>query len=180
MHKQCAHTHTHTHTHTRSACSILLATTFVCHSELVSRCWLSLDLAGVSVGLCGCYFPGAYYTLYCNTVRRMVSYHHHHELFFMYHSLDYVIFTSCNLRPLHRVMLYCNVGWCVKGSAEHHSCQQCFVAEWLGLSATVRVRVRSRTREWDFIPFHFYIYIYIFFFFFSVCVKSGKYLCLAH
>ena len=63
----------------------------------------------------------------------------------MYHSLEYVIFTSCNLRPLHHVILYCNVG-----SAVHHSRQQCLVAEWLGLSVTVRVRVRARAREWDF------------------------------
>ena len=31
-------------------------------------------------------------------------------LFFMYHSLEYIIFTSCNLRLLHCVILYCNVG----------------------------------------------------------------------
>ena len=28
--------------------------------------------------------------------------------------------------------------------------QQCLIAEWLGLNATVRVRVRARAREWDF------------------------------
>ena len=59
-----------------------------------------------------------------------------------------VIFTSCNLCPLHCVMLYCNVGWCVKGSAVHHSYQQCLVAEWLGLSVIVRVKLRARAREW--------------------------------
>ena len=37
----------------------------------------------------------------------------------------------------------------------HCSCQQCLVAEWLGL------RVRARTREWDF----------SFLLFFFVCVK---------
>ena len=68
----------------------------------------------------------------------------------MYRSLEYVIFTSCNLCPLHRVRLYCNVGWCVKGSAVHRSHQQPLVAEWLGLSVTVRVRVRARARECDF------------------------------
>ena len=26
----------------------------------------------------------------------------------------------------------------------HHSCQQCLLAEWLGLSVTVRFRVRAR------------------------------------
>ena len=30
----------------------------------------------------------------------------------------------------------------------HHSRQQCLVAEWLGLSVTVRVRVGARAREW--------------------------------
>ena len=45
-------------------------------------------------------------------------------------------------------VMYCNVGWCVKGSAVHHRHQQCLVAEWLGLSVTVRVRARAR--EWDF------------------------------
>ena len=67
-------------------------------------------------------------------------------LFFMYCSLEYVIFTSCNLHPLRRVILCCNVGWCVKGSAVHHRRQQSLVAEWLGLSVTVRVRVRARAR----------------------------------
>ena len=89
----------------------------------------------------------------------------HQGLFFMYRSLEYVIFTSCNLRPLHRVILYCNVGWCVKDSAVHRSRQQCLVAEWLGLSVTVRVRVRVRAREWDFSLL--------------VCVKSDQNLCLA-
>lgn len=41
---------------------------FYCQSELASRRWLSLDLAGVSVGMCGCYFPGAYYAFYCDVV----------------------------------------------------------------------------------------------------------------
>ena len=85
----------------------------------------------------------------------------------MYCSLEYIIFTSCNLRPLCRVILYCNVGWCVKGSAVHHHCQQCVVSEWLGLSFTVRVRARAR--EWDFAVLSF--------FFFSL--KVTKHLCLA-
>ena len=46
----------------------------------------------------------------------------------MYRSLEYVIFTSYTLRPLCRVILYCNVGWCVKGSAVHRSRQQSLVA----------------------------------------------------
>ena len=51
----------------------------------------------------------------------------------MYHSLEYFMFMSCNLRPLCSVILYYNVGWCVKGSAVHHCRHQCLVAEWLGL-----------------------------------------------
>ena len=43
----------------------------------------------------------------------------------------------------------------------HHRHQQCFIAEWLGLSVTVRVRAKARE--------------YIFFF----SVKSDKHLCLA-
>ena len=52
---------------------------------------------------------------------------------------------SCTLRPLRRVILYYNVGWCV-----HCSRQQFLVGEWLGLSVTVRVRFRARARECDF------------------------------
>ena len=74
----------------------------------------------------------------------------------MYHSLEYVIFTSCTLRPLCRVILYCNVGWCVKGSAVHRSRQQSLVAEWLGLSVTVRVKVRARPPNVIF-PFFFFL-----------------------
>ena len=59
-------------------------------------------------------------------------------------SLQYVIFTSCNVV----VLTYCNVGWCVKDSAVHRSQQQWVVAEWLGPSVAVRVRVRAR--EWNF------------------------------
>ncbi len=44
---------------------------FSCQSEVASRRWLRLDLAGVSVGMCGCYFPGAYYAFYCNQVRSL-------------------------------------------------------------------------------------------------------------
>ena len=71
----------------------------------------------------------------------------------MYRSLEYVIFMSCNLCPFCRV-IYCNAGWCVKGCIVHRSPQQCLVAEWLGLSFTVRVRVRARAKEWIF-PFFF-------------------------
>ena len=82
----------------------------------------------------------------------------------MYCSLEYVIFTSCNLRLLLRVIVYCNIGWCVKGSAVHHRHQQCLIAEWLELSVTVRVRARTRERDFGVL---------------LLCVKSDKYLCLA-
>jgi predicted membrane channel-forming protein YqfA (hemolysin III family) len=39
---------------------------FNCVSEYSSKLWLRLDLGGISVGLCGCYFPGAYYAFYCH------------------------------------------------------------------------------------------------------------------
>ena len=41
---------------------------FNCISESASKIWLRLDLGGISVGLCGCYFPGAYYAFYCHAV----------------------------------------------------------------------------------------------------------------
>ena len=46
-------------------------------------------------------------------------------------SLRYVMLLSL------RVILYCNVGWCVKDSAVHRSRQQWLVAEWLRFSVTV-------------------------------------------
>ena len=48
----------------------------------------------------------------------------------------------------------------------HHSCQQCLIAEWLGLNVTVTVRARARECEFSL--------------FFFVSVKSDKHLCLAH
>ena len=42
---------------------------FNCQSEMVHKRWFSLDLMGVSVGLIGCYFPGAYYAFHCHLVR---------------------------------------------------------------------------------------------------------------
>ena len=71
-------------------------------------------------------------------------------LFLMYCSLEYIIFTSCNLPPSRCVMLYCDVGWCIKGSAVHSSCQQCLIAKQLGLSVTVRIRARVRECEFPF------------------------------
>ena len=64
-------------------------------------------------------------------------------LFFMYFSIEHIIFMSCTLRPLRHVILYCNAGWCVKGSAVHRSRQQSLVVEQLGLSVIVRVKVKE-------------------------------------
>lgn len=42
---------------------------FACHrSEKTSRRWLSLDYAGISVGILGCYVPGIFYAFYCDAV----------------------------------------------------------------------------------------------------------------
>ncbi|KJE95397.1 progestin and adipoQ receptor family member IIIa [Capsaspora owczarzaki ATCC 30864] len=38
---------------------------FHCHSEDACRRWLRLDLLGISVAVCGCYFTGIYYGFYC-------------------------------------------------------------------------------------------------------------------
>ncbi|KAJ8380495.1 hypothetical protein SKAU_G00012730 [Synaphobranchus kaupii] len=46
---------------------------FCCHrSEKTSRCWLALDLTGISVGILGCYVPGVFYAFYCNNYWRQV------------------------------------------------------------------------------------------------------------
>ena len=81
----------------------------------------------------------------------------------MHHSLQYIIFTSCNVGY---VILYCKVGWCVKDRKVHHSRQQWFVTKWLGLGVTVGVRIRARAKGWNY-------------FFFFLCVKSDKDLCVA-
>ena len=65
-------------------------------------------------------------------------------LFFMYHSSQYIIFTSCNVVVLRRIILYCYVGWGVKDGAVIGSHQQWLVAKWLGLGVTVRVRAWAR------------------------------------
>ncbi|KAL7376853.1 hypothetical protein ABVT39_016998 [Epinephelus coioides] len=46
---------------------------FSCHrSEKTCRRWLSLDYAGISVGILGCYVPGIFYAFYCNAFWRQV------------------------------------------------------------------------------------------------------------
>ncbi|EDO36328.1 predicted protein [Nematostella vectensis] len=39
---------------------------FNCHSEKIFHRWFSLDLAGISLGLCSCYIPAVYYAYYCH------------------------------------------------------------------------------------------------------------------
>ena len=41
---------------------------FCCHSEKVFHLWLSMDLAGISLGVCACYIPAVYYAFYCHAV----------------------------------------------------------------------------------------------------------------
>ena len=64
----CSHT-----THTLQVCLFCSAGyhMFNCQSEMVHKRWFSLDLMGVSVGLIGCYFPGAYYAFHCHLVREV-------------------------------------------------------------------------------------------------------------
>ena len=51
----------------------------------------------------------------------------------MYRSLQYVIFTSCNVVVLRHILLYCSIGWYVKDGVVHRSRRQSLVAKWLGL-----------------------------------------------
>lgn len=38
---------------------------FCAQNEEVCKSWLALDLAGICIGLLGCYFPGIYYAYFC-------------------------------------------------------------------------------------------------------------------
>ena len=66
-------------------------------------------------------------------------------LYSMYHSLQYIIFTSmscnvsCNVVVLCGVLLYCNDDWCVKDSVGHRSRQQWLIAKWLGLGVNLQL-----------------------------------------
>ena len=62
------------------------------------------------------------------------------------------------------VILYCNIGWCVKDGAVHRSHQQRLIAKWLGLGVTVRVRG----------PGNGILLLFCF-----LCVKSDEDLCVA-
>ena len=46
---------------------------FNCHSEKIYHIWLALDLAGISLALCGCYVPSVYYAFYCQPVCKVSS-----------------------------------------------------------------------------------------------------------
>ena len=74
---------------------------FSCQSEYTSKRWLRLDLAGVSVGMCGCYFPGAYYAFYCNKVKQCLPYACIHSCTVVYFCKDgrgLPLSSSCLLR----------------------------------------------------------------------------------
>ncbi|XP_064632146.1 progestin and adipoQ receptor family member 3-like [Lineus longissimus] len=43
---------------------------FLCHSERASRRWLAMDLAGICIGLIGCYLPAVHYAFYCLSIWR--------------------------------------------------------------------------------------------------------------
>ena len=78
-------------------------------------------------------------------------------LYFMYRSLQFIIFMLCNVVVLRHIIWYCNIGWHVKDGVVHHGCQQWLVAKWLGLGVTVRVMVRARTREWNYLFFFCFV-----------------------
>ena len=104
--------------------------------------------------------------------RMMTSFYRHHALL--------CCFTALHARWRHADVcrLPCsascsgnNIGRCISAVHIRQRCsagirQQCFVAEWLGLSVTVRVRVRARAREWN--PFLL--------FFFLLCKCGGHHL----
>ena len=41
---------------------------FGCHSEKASKRWLAVDLAGILMGVIGCYLPAVHYAYYCLSV----------------------------------------------------------------------------------------------------------------
>ena len=43
------------------------------------------------------------------------------------------------LFSLGRVILYCNVGWCIKGGEVNWNYQQWVIAEWLGLGSGTEI-----------------------------------------
>lgn len=57
------------------ACMLLSAGfhVFFCHSEKAYKRWFAMDLAGISIGLFGCYLPAVHLAFYCNQVRRFVK-----------------------------------------------------------------------------------------------------------
>lgn len=73
---------------------------FLCLSEEASKLWLRLDLGGISVGLCGCYFPGAYYAFFCHQVSKWIS-------FCVYLFSSYWIITFQNWQFVYMVLMFC-------------------------------------------------------------------------
>ena len=67
-----------------------------------------------------------YLTLHYSTMARL------HGWYFMYRSLEYVIFTSCNVLRRIYSRIY-NTVLRIKDGVVHHSRQQSLVAKWLGL-----------------------------------------------
>ncbi|WAQ96137.1 PAQR3-like protein [Mya arenaria] len=45
---------------------------FGCHSERASKRWLAVDLAGILIGVIGCYLPAVHYAFYCLSIWRDV------------------------------------------------------------------------------------------------------------
>ncbi|KAH3862539.1 progestin and adipoQ receptor family member 3-like isoform X2 [Dreissena polymorpha] len=43
---------------------------FGCHSERASKRWLAVDLAGILIGVIGCYLPAVHYAFYCMSIWR--------------------------------------------------------------------------------------------------------------
>ncbi|KAK3590940.1 hypothetical protein CHS0354_034511 [Potamilus streckersoni] len=43
---------------------------FGCHSERASKRWLAVDLAGILIGVIGCYLPAVHYAFYCLSIWR--------------------------------------------------------------------------------------------------------------
>ncbi|XP_045213790.1 progestin and adipoQ receptor family member 3-like isoform X1 [Mercenaria mercenaria] len=43
---------------------------FGCHSERASKRWLAVDLAGILVGVIGCYLPAVHYAFFCLSIWR--------------------------------------------------------------------------------------------------------------
>ena len=85
---------------------------FHCMSESASKKWLRLDLGGISVGLCGCYFPGAYYAFYCHVVsneqvtKLIIQNFHCQEALNCLNHLLYICIHLCSIFTQIALLLY--------------------------------------------------------------------------